>query len=80
MYQPLTEKEKIIMMLEIIHNHTERDTEKKLAEIRANVAVKWPATLKQIDDFMARANESGKSAGLVHETTDRFPKLTFNPR
>jgi hypothetical protein len=57
-YDPLSDKEEIILALSIIHSHTEEDTKKYMADIRLNVAKKWEATLTEIDNLIRRNNEN----------------------
>jgi len=44
-----TDKERIQLQLMIVHQNTARETEKKLADIRASLHNSWDSTLAMID-------------------------------
>lgn len=44
-------KDQIKLQLSIIHANTDKITERKLADIRANIQYKWSNTLKFIDSI-----------------------------
>ena len=46
-----SDKDQIKLQLSIIHANTDRNTEKKMADIRANIQYKWKNTLKFIDEL-----------------------------
>lgn len=52
----LSNKEEIQLKLDIIHQNTFKEEEVYLATIKANVKVKWPATLTEIDNLLRRNN------------------------
>lgn len=58
-YNPLSSKEEIQLMLDVIHNNTKQQEEIYLASIRANVRAKWKATVKEIDNLLQRTNKQG---------------------
>jgi uncharacterized membrane protein len=54
-----SDKDQIKLQLSIIHANTDKTTEKKMADIRANIKYKWANTLKFIDE-MRKINEQRK--------------------
>ena len=54
----VSEKEYIKLKLDIIHNHTAREEEIYLADIRVNVFLKWKATSEFITQLQ-RSNNHG---------------------
>lgn len=54
-YNPLTPKEEIQLKLDVIHQNTAREESHYMAEIRANVVVKWDATAAFIQGLQASA-------------------------
>ena len=54
-------KDQIKLQLSIIHANTDKITEKKLADIRANIQYKWANTLNFIDN-LKEINEQRKYA------------------
>ncbi len=54
-YKPLNNKELLQHQLSIIHEQTERIEYHYLADIRANIAVKWDSTVKQIENLRRQA-------------------------
>ena len=53
-YIPMTAKEELQLKLDIIHQNTTREESHYLAAIKANVAVKWDATVQFIENKRAQ--------------------------
>lgn len=51
----LTPQELLQLQLWNVHNHTKREEEVYMAEIRANVQVKWEATAQLIHELRRRS-------------------------
>ena len=56
-YKPLNNKELLQHQLSIIHSHTDNEEYHYLADIRANIAVKWESTVKQIESLRLQAEK-----------------------
>jgi len=50
-YKPLNNKELLQHQLTIIHSHTEQKEWHYMKDIRANIAVKWESTVKQLENI-----------------------------